>query len=153
MDYILNNTYSITQLKHKLSILKSYLLQTFFGGPQPALNPKDEAFLKALPESFLKQFNAGNVYKLFKEMEDQINKLPVLIIYLTFETDDESLAQIGQFIRKNLSSPVILDTKYDPGLIAGAALAWKGVYRDYSLRAKLEEKKGEILGSFKRFLR
>ena len=41
----------------------------------------------------------------------------------------------------------------DPRLIAGAALVWKGVYRDYSLRAKLEQKRQELLEEFRKFLR
>ncbi|MBI4009338.1 F0F1 ATP synthase subunit delta [Candidatus Roizmanbacteria bacterium] len=153
LPIILNNTYSLTQLKHRLNILKSYFLQTFFGGSKTALNQQDEYFLKSLPPLFFNKFNKNNVYKLFNDLENQIKKLPTLTIYLTFETDDQTLSQIGEFIRETLNPSLMLDVKLDPSLIAGAALSWKGVYRDYSLRAKLEEKKGEILGSFKRFLR
>lgn len=152
LSIILKDTYSLTQLKHRLNVLKSYFLQTFFGNLNK-LGQKDESFLKSLPESFYNEFNKDNVYNLFNDLENQISKLPSLTIYLSFEADDQTLSQIGEFARKTYNPLLMLDVKLDPNLIAGAALSWKGVYKDYSLRVKLKEKETEITQSFKKFLR
>ena len=153
LPVILKNTYSLTQFKHRLSVLKSFLLLSFFGGSPHTLNQKDEAFLKSLPESFFNEFNKDNIYNLLNDLENRIKKLPSLTIYLTFETDDQTLSQIGEFARKTYNPSLMLDVKLDPSLIAGTAFSWKGVYKDYSLKAKLAEKKEEILQSFKKYLR
>lgn len=39
--------------------------------------------------------------------------------------------------------------KIDPDLIGGAALAWDGQYKDYSLKARFEEKKKELEAIYK----
>lgn len=144
---ILQNTYTLSSLKHKLNILKAYLLHQFFGVPS---DEKEADWIKGLP---LQNISKDNVYEVFKSMEQAIAKLPTLTIYLTFEADDQSLAQIGIFARKAYLPSLLLDIKYDPNLIAGCSLVWKGVYKDYSLRAKIEEKKQEILTGFKKYLR
>lgn len=152
LNIILNNTYSLHQLKHRLSILKTYLQNTLFGATPSQIQPADLLWLKSLPPSFFQNFNASNLSDTFIQLEKSIASLKTLTLYLTFEPDDEALSQIGQAIRK-LFGQLLLDIKYDPSLIAGAALVWQGVYKDYSLRSKIEDKKGMILQSFKKFLR
>lgn len=155
---ILKDTYTVTALKSRLNVLKSYLSQHFFGAQQQQaetanMEQKDLAWLKSLSSEFFQNFNKDNMYNIFAELEKGINELKTLTIYLTFEPDDASLASIGSFARKLFGNYLLLDTKFDPNLIAGAALVWKGIYKDYSLRSKIEQKKTEILDSFKQYLR
>lgn len=155
LSTVIKTTYSLTQFKHRLSVLKSYFLQNFFNTEgQIASLPDDSAWLKSLPDQLIKSFNKDNIYKIFEDLEKQISTIKALTIYLTFEPDNESLKQIGERARKTFGNPtLLLDVKYDPKLIAGAALSWNGLYRDYSLREKIEERKLAVLESFKSFLR
>lgn len=154
LSTILNDTFSQAQLKHRRRILKSKLLQTFFGNTESLpLSPQDFNWLQSLPKEFYQQFNKDNVYHIFDEFDAQIQKLTMLTLYLTFEPDEASLSQIGTFARKTFSQNMLLDIKFDPNLIAGCALSFKGIYKDYSLRAKIESRKGEMLEGFKKFLR
>lgn len=151
---IFKNTYSLNQLKHRVSVLKQHLLHKFFGGEVKTLSENDAAWLKSVSEEFMKQLNKDNVYQIFEYLEKQIVSIKPLIIYLTFEPDDQSLAEIGEMVRKTFNNQaLVLDIKYDPRLIAGAALSWNGLYRDYSLKARIEERKMVILESFKKYLR
>lgn len=152
---ILTTTYSSTQLKHRLRLLKSNLLKTFFGqaGEDLPAIPQDLNWLQSLPDNFYQQFNANNVYKIFSDLEDQTHNLPILTLYLTFEPDEATLAQISTFTRKLFSSNLLLDIKLDPNLIAGTALVWNGVYKDYSLRNQLTAKKTQLWTEFRKFLR
>lgn len=153
LTIILKDTFTLTQLKNRVRTVKTNLLKKFFGGAdnlQPEV--QDLNWLSSLPVSFYQQFTKDNVYKIFDDIEKVIQKLPVLTIYLTFEPDTNATYQLGTFARKTYSSSLLLDIKLDVNLIAGCALVWKGVYRDYSLRSKLEGKKAEILENFKKFL-
>lgn len=159
---ILKDTFSTSGLRHRLRILKEYLLQKYFGektsqDSQETINssllPEDEAWLKSLPESFLKQFNKDNVYAGLDELEKSSQDVPVLTLYLTFEPDESTLAQIGSKVRNLFGPNILLDIKLDLSLVAGCALGWKGVMRDYSLKSQIEAKKGEISAAFKKFLR
>lgn len=150
---VLNTTFSLTQFKHKERVLKSYLEKTFFGGSPESANPSDLNWLKSLPASFYQNFNKDNIYELFTNLEQAVAKLPTLTMYLTFEPDDNTLTQIGTFVRKNFGQTLLLDIKLDPKLIAGTALVWRGILKDYSIKARIEVKKTEILTGFKKFLR
>lgn len=151
---ILKNTYSLTQLKHRLRVLKSYLSSRLFGREsKEEFATQDSTWLSSLPPGFLQQFNKDNISGIFNEMETKINKLKTLTMYLPFDADEQTLAQIGDMVRKTFTSLIVLDIKFDPNLIAGTALSWNGVYKDYSLRSQIDARKGEILESFKKFLR
>src|SRR5574337_127534 len=154
LPIIISNTFTLYQLKHRLRVLKAYLLKAFFGG-QNTQNPDahDLAWLSSLPQDFYKNFNKENVYQLLDELEKGIEKLTVLTVYLPIETTDNVSLQIGSYARKTFQNPnLLLDTKLDPTLIGGPAFSWKGVYKDYSVRAGIEAKKEEILQNFKKFL-
>lgn len=156
LDTILKDIYAFNRLRHCLRVLKSYFVKSFFGEEKETetLSPQDVNWLSSLPKDFYQTFNKDNVYQIFENLETAISQLQVLIIYLSFETNDQTIIQIGSFARSIFNSPrLILDTKYDPNLIAGCALTWKGVYRDYSLKVKIAQQKSEILESFKKFLR
>ncbi len=157
LTIVLQNTYSLSQLKTRLRVLKSNLLKTFFGGAQDlsggTLSTTDLNWLQSLPPIFYQKFTKDNVYQIFTSLEKTILSLPVLTAYLTFEPDNISLSQLGAAARKNFFPNLLLDIKLDPNLIAGTALVWKGVYKDYSLKSKLEARKEEILQEFKKFLR
>ncbi|MBI2086003.1 hypothetical protein HYT74_01545 [Candidatus Daviesbacteria bacterium] len=150
---ILKDTYSLSQLKHRLRILKSSLLRAFFGGENLSFTPEQLSWLKSLPTEFYQKFNKDNVYQIFTEIDKEMGKLKTLTMYLTFEPDEMTLAQLGTYIRTNFGPNFLLDIKLKPDLIAGPALVWKGIYKDYSLKAKLESKNTEILQEFKKFLR
>lgn len=164
---ILKDTYSLSQLKHRLRILKSNLLRTFFGGkdstpgveksdytPGVNISPDDLNWLKSLPLQFYQKFTRDNVYKIFSDLDDAAHNLKILTLYLSFEPDNAALSQIGSFTRSTFGLPaLLLDIKLDPHLVAGAAISWKGVYKDYSLRAQLEVKKKQLWEEFRKFLR
>lgn len=150
---LLKNTYSLNQLKRRLLALKNRFLKEFFNS-EGSGELVEEAWLNSLPQELLKKFNKDNIYKIFEELEANLPKLTTLTLYLTFEPDEKPLSQIGEYARKTFNNKsLLLDIKYDPKLIAGAALSFKGVYRDYSVRSRIDERKVVILDSFKKFLR
>lgn len=155
LNTILKDTYSLAQLKHRLNILKSYFLKAFFGNLEQTapVSKEDLNWLNSMPEIFYQQFNKNNVYQIFDDLENLTLKITPLTIYLTFEPDNVTLAQIGAYARKAFGTALLLDIKFNPGLIAGCSLSFKGIQKDYSLRVKIEERKLQISEGFKKFLR
>lgn len=151
---ILKDTFTQIQLKARLHILKSYLTQKLFEAQKTAFEPQDINWLNSRDSTFYQKFTRENVYQLLSSLQTQVNQMTSLIIYLPFEANDEVLSQIGSFSRTTFGKPdLIFEAKFDPKLIAGCALSWKGIYKDYSLKAQIEERKAEVLESFKKFLR
>lgn len=99
-------------------------------------------------KKLLGEVKKDDVDKVFKLAEKEINSCPELIVYLAFEPSSEMVEKIGRMARKLFkglaAAGLFLDFKLDSGIIGGAAISFGGVYRDYSLRAKFEEKKEEL---------
>ena len=154
LEIILKDTYTLSTAKHRVRLLKTYLYQKLFGESIPgALEDRDLRWLNSLPEGFLEKFNRDNVLSNLSELEKRINQFTPLIFYLAFEINDEATVLIGTRVREYFGPNLLLDIRFNPALLAGCALSWKGIYKDYSLKAQIEARKMEILESFKKFLR
>ena len=152
LDIFLKDTYTLSDLKARSRALHSYFSRIFFGGAD-SLADRDMLWINALPKDFLAKFDKDNSSRQISALENKIKELPLLTLYLPFEASEEAIRIIGSMTRQLFQSQLLLDIKYDPTLLAGVALVWKGVYKDYSLRSRIEERKKEISDSFKKFLR
>ncbi|MEK7565644.1 MAG: F0F1 ATP synthase subunit delta [Patescibacteria group bacterium] len=76
-----------------------------------------------------------NIYEVFKEAEEEIKGRETLVVTLGVEFGKEDLQKIGEKIKGDF----LLEFRYEPELLGGAKLAWKGQEKDYSLRKKLQE--------------
>lgn len=154
LNILLKENYTLSQLKSRLKIIKSQLSKKFFGGEEgEVLTSKDSAWFNSLPKEAIGKFNKDNLSQLLTDLANKINNLEILTIYLSFEADDDVLDQIGQKARETVGKILVLDIKYNPSLIAGCALSWKGIYKDYSLHSRIGERRLAISQAFKKFLR
>jgi F0F1-type ATP synthase delta subunit len=147
INKILETTFTIHDLRQKIRILKNFVGHSLFASQMP-LDPEVNNFtswLEDLGSEFLAQFNQSNYSTLFGEMEKKVESLPNLVIYFAIETTSGQLNSVGKWLRESYGSNFIFDPKYDPSLIAGCAFVWKGVYKDYSLKAKINENHQQIL--------
>lgn len=152
-NILLTDTYTLSALRHWTRVLKSYFSKIFFGTADSVLDEHDIIWINSLPKDFLAKFDKNNITQNIAELEKKISQLQLLTVYLPFEVNDEAVKLIGGMARKLFNPKLFLDIKYDPTLLAGCALSWKGIYKDYSLKKKIEERKTEILAGFKTFLR
>ena len=152
---ILENAYTLGQLRHRVRLLKEYLYHQIFAAtqPQPQFEPVDSSWLNSLDKTFLAMFNKDNVDKTFENTEATLDTLKPLIIYIAFPPTEELIAQIGFFLRNNLKNHKLFEIRVDPNLVAGCALSFKGIYKDYSLRMLIQSKRAEILASFKKYIK
>lgn len=75
----------------------------------------------------------------FQKAEKEIREIEPLVIFLPFDLPEEKIPQLGALVRQNFGPKFLMEIKYDPSLIAGAALAWKGIYKDYSVKSKIKD--------------
>lgn len=154
LDTILTNTYTVQDLHHRVRLLKSHLERILFGQAHPEeLSPEDLSWISSLPEIFISQFNKDNISSSFSQLEGQIKALTPLVVYLAFEPKQEQIEVIGQWFKKNLAKLPVFEIKIDPGLLGGVALVNGGVYKDYSLKSRMQEQGETILAEFKKYIR
>lgn len=151
LDIFTVDIFTISDLKRKLRILKEYLEKKIFGGNlQIELTTQENLWLKSLPDMST-VINAKDFSKQMTDLTQTVDSLTPLVVYLAFNPSDEIIRQLTLALRKMFNSNLIfLDIKQDPGLLGGAAFVYKGIYKDYSLRAKLEQNREKILLELKR---
>jgi hypothetical protein len=71
-------------------------------------------------------------------VKKDLTDLPLLKMTLAIKPDSATIDVLSAWARKNITADVILDLSYDPAIIAGAQISWKGKYGDFSLRKKIE---------------
>ena len=151
----LKDIFSLPQARRRLNVLKTYFDEKFFNlstNGSYAVSPEDGAWLKLLPEAFLKNFNKLNCHKLIDSLKIALAKIEPLIIYLPTEIPDTETDEIGKWLRKN-TSQTIFDTKLNPSLLGGCAFAFKGTLKDYSLKVAIDAQREKILSAMKGYLK
>lgn len=92
---------------------------------------KRDKFLQLLHENSHKNISIKEFLTSFIE---QIKILPELDITIAYEPNTETLKAISQWFIISYGKQVLLNVSVDRKLIAGAAINYKGKYRDFSLK-------------------
>ena len=148
---ILTNTYTLQALHKKLRFLKDYYSTQFFNQQGLIFDQKDLDWLNSLGETS-KQFTADNLDTILEQLDQRIEKLDQLTIYFAIDLPQNKLDEVVQKIRQQIKPEVLVNAKIDPSLIGGCAMVWKGIYKDYSLKKKIEDSKNQIIEQFKTLL-
>lgn len=153
LDKLLITTYTMASLKRRLKALKSRLSENFFGGDTNKDMVKEELeWLNTYGVQFLSDFQKESFYQTMGKIEQIVSTIKPLTIYLAFDPSPEQVTQIGSKVRELYAEKLVIDLKYNPELIGGSAFIWNGVYKDYSIRNRIQQDKDKILQSFKSFL-
>ncbi len=151
LNKILTNTYTTQSLHHRLSFLKDYFSAKFYSQQGLVFAQTDLEWLQSLGEC-TGQFNRENLNDWIIKLQKQAETLERLTTYFAVDLPEENVRQVAKFIRENFKQGLLVDVKIDPSLIAGCALVYKGVYKDYSLKKTIENQKTQVLEQFKLFL-
>lgn len=74
-----------------------------------------------------------------KELKKWLIRLPVCDLTIAFEPTKEVLRDLGRWVRKNLDKEAVLRVTVDPGVMAGVEIAFKGRYKDLTVKAKIDD--------------
>lgn len=162
LDQILAETYTKTQVIKYLHLVRDFVNLKIFGSDQdtsaealhnkflaPQLSILQQFFnsdpLSIKRDYLLKIFPPDHFSGLFQKAEQAISQIEPLVIYSPIPLPETEVSLIGQSLRQSYGPHFLIDLKSDPSLIAGPALVWKGIYKDYSIRQKVKENRPMIL--------
>lgn len=150
----LQSNYSTSQIRHRFNTLKTFLQARLFKSPDKIkeIPVEDNKWLNTLDIKILGYFNAYNIDRQLKELEQKLHEVKPVTIFLPFEIPDEEVNNLGLYIRKNFKSDLVIDIKFDGNLIGGAALSWNGSYKDYSVRSLISQNQIKLIEAFKNYL-
>lgn len=117
-------------------------LQAFFAAKE--LNFTQEKLLNFLGIK-VKGKDFSSLDQTFHQTEEKIRQIESLTLYLARVFSEDDLAKIGQKLRKDWGQDFLMEIKYDPSLVAGTKLVWKGQMKDYSLKTLINQKKDQFL--------
>lgn len=154
LEKILENTYTLDVLKKRVKALRQKVNIELFN---LKIDPKRQdnehaAWLNSLGKDFFKVFTREDFQQVFETLDKQISEIQPLVIYFSFDPGPSQIILIGGLLRQDLGKNFIFDIKLDYSLLGGCAFVWKGVYKDYSIKAKLALNREKILESFRNFL-
>ncbi len=105
----------------------------------------DKQFILELGDEFFNAFVPAEADTQIKELEAGIEKIKTVTLYTPFEIPQIDVERMGSWLKKTVGTSALFDLEFDPNLIGGCALSYNGIYKDYSLRKRLEDNKTEVL--------
>lgn len=160
LETILQDTFIKTLALKKVIGLKDYLLDRIFslakqGPPKTSItdDPEIITWVLSLNPSLLTSINQQNIYSVFDKMEKSIKAIEALVLYLPYELPKEQLTEIGQNLREDYGNNFLIDIQINPDLVAGVALSYKGIYKDYSVKQSISLNKKAILATFRQYIK
>ncbi|OGH16212.1 MAG: hypothetical protein A3C30_02505 [Candidatus Levybacteria bacterium RIFCSPHIGHO2_02_FULL_40_18] len=94
---------------------------------------------KALVEYIGSESSYEILSEKLSELKKALDQLVIMKLTLAFEPSEQTIKKIVTFIRENLDEKTIFEICQQPNILGGAILEFKGLYRDYSLKTRLEE--------------
>jgi F0F1-type ATP synthase delta subunit len=97
---------------------------------------KRDKFIELLHENSHRNLSLKDYLISFIE---EVKILPEIEISIAYEPNNETLKAISQWFIITYNKQVLINLRVDRSLVAGAALNYKGKYKDFSYRAQFLE--------------
>lgn len=159
LEVILQDTFTKNLALKRVAALRNHLVNKLFkaseskAGKNITEDPEITTWVLNLNPETLHGITASNVYKTFDNLEASIKLGEPLILYLPYELPAEEIMKIGYRLRADYGLQFLMDIQIDPNLIAGCALSYKGIYKDFSVKQKILDNKKEILAGFRKYVK
>ena len=85
------------------------------------------------------------------DLKKSLAEFSVVKLTLAYEPSESTIDKILAFLRQNLGEKTILEMQFEPKILGGVIFEFRGSYKDYTLKSRLDEvfknKREEILRS------
>jgi hypothetical protein len=108
-------------------------------------------WLNSLEESFFSHFTKENFNIAFEALEKELKDAVPVILYLPFFMPEKEQQEVGSWFKKNVASHILFETNFNPSLVGGCAVSYRGEMRDYSILGQMEANKQIIIDNLNTF--
>jgi F0F1-type ATP synthase delta subunit len=77
--------------------------------------------------------------KFFEDLKNYLLKIPQIKIEIAFKPSRMFIEKISLWLEKNFGEKIIVDLYFNPEIVGGAIVEYKGKYLNYSLEKKIDE--------------
>jgi len=165
LQTLTKNFYTIQDVNLAASLLKEFFDSYLFKSERKEdyrtalkkfLKDKTESehivrVLLSFKDDFYEAFNAETVAKIFHELENELEEHKSIILYVPTLLPGEETKKIGEWMRSNVASNILIDIKVDRFATGGCAFVWNGIYYDFSLRYFMKKKEKEVAAAIRSY--
>lgn len=119
--------------------------QKLEGELEQAHTEADLQFIGTLGEKFINNFNPTRLSEQFQVLEDLIKNCKLVMLYIPFEIPEVEIKKLGVWFKQNLGNNSLFEIEFDSNLIGGCAISYNGIYRDYSIKQRIDDNKKRVL--------
>jgi len=101
---------------------------------------KKQWCLSLIHEHDLSLTDLKQMQDFFGSLKDILSKMPVVDLEFAFEPGEKFIADLSGWFNLRCKTPVIMDIKYNPKIMAGVIIGFKGNFKDYSVAKILKDK-------------
>lgn len=158
LDYIIASSLTQNEILERIQLLKDALERKMFGADpsseqDPLSSPANREWLNGFDPRLLEGITKNNIDTVVAKLVEAVKGITPLVVFLPFEIPRPELARFITSLRQNYGPNLMVEIKLDPNLIAGAALVWKGVYKDYSIHQRISDNRNQIIEMFQKYIR
>lgn len=155
LSYLITSSLTKNEALNRLRRLRDFLGEKLFGTAPPESAPDSDLqlWLRSLDPRLLEPINGHNIDQIMNSIEEAVGKIDPLIVFLSFEIERPQLEELVKTLRQSYGPEFLVEIKFDPNLIGGAALVWKGVYKDYSVHQRITDNREQIIRMFQKYIK
>ncbi len=133
---ILKTTFEASELERTLHTL----LKSGTSDKQVLTSEAARLLSGDISKALVNEINTSKDIKVYlNTLIKAIEMIEVVYLSLAIEPTGEIIERMNLWLRKNTEKIVIMEFEYKPQLIAGAGVAYKGKFGDYSLEKRIDE--------------
>lgn len=138
------------KLLEEIETLEESLYKDHGSTFEEVLNKKIRNWVKVEIEKLLSSGKSNK--EVLENLKNKIEDVSFLKLSIAFEPTSAGIDSFFDFVKEHAGSNVLLDITYDPAILGGAQVSYKGEYRDLSLKKKFNENYSKIEGKIKELL-
>ena len=107
-------------------------------------NESDVATMMEWEDVMFAQFTASNIRERITALQQAVDALPVMTLYIPVAFPAKDLASMATWCRAECAPQLLFDIRIDPKMAGGCAFVWNDTYHDFSFRAQSKQHPGVI---------
>ncbi len=96
-------------------------------------------FFLILEEKGKLGFDQKEQFDFLEDLKNFLKNLPVLKLEIAFLPLQKTIEKISRWLRKEVEGKIILDIYFNPSIVGGAILEYKGKYLNLSLAKEIDK--------------
>lgn len=135
---IIQTKEDLNLLLDEIDLLKAGLYQAKIDSFESALNNSVRVSTASVIREELVE-SKSDPKKYLEGLQEFLKNVTEIKIQVAYEPTARGLSAIREWVAKNIAEFVVLDLYYNPNIVGGAAISFKGKYYDGTLSKKLQE--------------